>query len=74
MVFTRAEVSNETYLATVIPRRRKQLQSTFGEKAHTHLLRAAAVDPCNLRGHPYMTSALRGEGGSPKEDVVREVA
>ena len=28
-----------------------------------------------LRGHPYMTSALRGEGGvSPKEDVVREVA
>ena len=28
-----------------------------------------------LRGHPYMTSALRGGGGvSPKEDVVREVA
>ena len=28
-----------------------------------------------IRGHPYMTSALRGEGGvSPKEDVVREVA
>ena len=26
------------------------------------------------RGHPYMTSALRGEGVSPKEDVVREVA
>ena len=26
------------------------------------------------RGHPYMTSVLRGEGGvSPKEDVVREV-
>ena len=48
MVFTRAEVSNETYLATVILRRRKQLQSTFGEKAHTHLLLAAAVDPCNL--------------------------
>ena len=28
-----------------------------------------------VRGHPYMTSALRGGGGvSPKEDVVREVA
>ena len=27
-----------------------------------------------VRGHPYMTSALRGEGVSPKEDVVREVA
>ena len=27
-----------------------------------------------LWGHPYMTSALRGEGVSPKEDVVREVA
>ena len=28
-----------------------------------------------FRGHPYMTSALRGGGGvSPKEDVVREVA
>ena len=27
-----------------------------------------------IRGHPYMTSALRGEGVSPKEDVVREVA
>ena len=26
-----------------------------------------------VRGHPYMTSALRG-GVSPKEDVVREVA
>ena len=25
-------------------------------------------------GHPYMTSTLRGEGVSPKEDVVREVA
>ena len=25
-------------------------------------------------GYPYMTSALRGEGVSPKEDVVREVA
>ena len=31
--------------------------------------------PRALRGHPYMTSALRGGGGvSPKEDVVREVA
>ena len=28
----------------------------------------------DIRGHPYMTSALRGEGVSPKEDVVREVA
>ena len=28
-----------------------------------------------VRGHPYMTSALREGGGvSPKEDVVREVA
>ena len=28
-----------------------------------------------FRGHPYMTSALKGGGGvSPKEDVVREVA
>ena len=29
-----------------------------------------------LRGHPYMTSAHKGEGGgvSPKEDVVKEVA
>ena len=27
-----------------------------------------------LRGHPYMMSALRVEGVSPKEDVVREVA
>ena len=36
-----------------------------GEKA-THF---------QVRGHPYMTSALRGGGGvSPKEDVVREVA
>ena len=26
-----------------------------------------------VRGHPYMTSALRGEGVSQKEDVVREV-
>ena len=29
----------------------------------------------DIRGHPYMTSSLRGGGGvSPKEDVVREVA
>ena len=29
----------------------------------------------DVRGHPYMTSALRGgRGVSPKEDVVREVA
>ena len=29
----------------------------------------------HIGGQPYMTSALRGEwGGSPKEDVVREVA
>ena len=35
---------------------------------------AVAVVRC-LRGHPYMTSALRGEGGlASKEDVVREVA
>ena len=27
-----------------------------------------------VRGHPYITSALRGRGVSPKEDVVREVA
>ena len=27
-----------------------------------------------IRGHPYMTSALRGGGVSPKKDVVREVA
>ena len=27
-----------------------------------------------VRGHPYMTSALRGGGVSPKEDAVREVA
>jgi len=26
------------------------------------------------RRHPYMTSPLRGEGVSPKDDVVREVA
>ena len=28
----------------------------------------------NQRGHPYMMSALRGRGVSPKEDVVREAA
>ena len=26
------------------------------------------------RGHPYMTSALRRRGVSPKEDVVKDVA
>ena len=31
-------------------------------------------ETATLRGHPYMTSALRGRGVSPKEDVVREVA
>ena len=39
-------------------------------RGHTQLRCAFPV-----RGLPFMTSALRGEGGvSPKEDVVREVA
>ena len=28
----------------------------------------------DVRGHPFMTSALRGEGVSSKGDEVREVA
>ena len=28
----------------------------------------------SLRGHPFMTSALRGEGGRGKADKVKEVA
>ena len=28
----------------------------------------------SFRGHQYMTSAMRGRGVNPKEDVVREVA
>ena len=48
--------------------------------AHAPLLNASCStspsdDENDVRGHPYMTSALRGGGGvRPKEDVVREVA
>ena len=37
-------------------------------------IKASMVSGRDMRGHPYMTSALRGEGVSKKEDVVREVA
>ena len=57
--------------------RQKGLEGVTVNQVHS----AESVPSCLLssvtascKGLPFMTSALRGEGVSPKEDVVREVA
>ena len=54
-----------------IPRRAIRAADGAGSTSYPIILQHRVY---SLRGLPYMKSALRGRGVSPKEDVVREVA